>query len=77
MGMGTCVGIPETEVLTSAVVLEATTAELAAAVASVLESPATFEATAASSDAADWALAAAWEEPAAAVDTAAGVAAPM
>ena len=54
IGMGTCVGISETEVLTSAAVPEATP-ELAA-VARVLEPPATFEATAASSDAADWAL---------------------
>lgn len=54
MGMGRCVGIPEAVVLTSAVGFEATVTE-----AGVFESPATFEATAASSDAADWALAAA------------------
>lgn len=57
MGMGTCVGIPVTAVLTSATAFEATvTAAVAAGsapVASVLVSPATFEATAPSSDAAD------------------------
>lgn len=81
MGMGRCVGIPETVVLTSPAAVEATvTAAVAAGsvpVASVLESPATFEATAPSSDAADWALAVAWEATAAAVDAAAGVAATM
>ena len=70
--MGTCVGIPETVVLTSAAV-----AAGSVLVTSGFESPATFEATAASSDAADWALAAAWEASAAAVDAAAGVAATM
>ena len=54
MGMGRCVGTPETVVVTSAVGLEAAVTE-----AGVFESPATFEATAASSDAADWAWAAA------------------
>ena len=63
MGMGRCVGTPEPVVLTSAAVFEATVTE-----AGVFESPATFEATAPSSDAADWALA---------VDAAAGVTAAM
>lgn len=72
--MGRCVGIPERVELTSAAASEAT---VTAAVASVLESPATFEATAPSSDAADWALAAAWEASAAAFDPPAGVAAMM
>ena len=61
--------------LASATAFEATVAAEPAAVASVLASPATFEATAASSDAADWAFAAAWEASAAAVDAAVGVAA--
>ena len=56
-GMGRCVGIPETAVLASAAVFEAAvTAAVAielAVAASELESPATFEATAPSSDAAD------------------------
>ena len=63
MGMGRCVGIPATVVLTSAAAFEATVAAAGAAespsVATALGAPATFEATAASSDAADWALAAA------------------
>ena len=62
-GMGTWVGIPETLVLASAAEFEATvTAALppeSPSVPTVLGTPATFEATAASSDAADWALAAA------------------
>ena len=48
MGMGRCVGTPETVVLTSAAEFGATVTE-----ADAFESPATFEATAASSDAAD------------------------
>ncbi|CAF9935521.1 hypothetical protein IMSHALPRED_010256 [Imshaugia aleurites] len=62
-GMGTWVGIPETLVLASAAEFEATvTAALppeSPSAPTVLGTPATFEATAASSDAADWALAAA------------------
>ena len=57
MGTGRCVGIPATVVLTSAAAFEATVAaavaEGAAPVAAALEAPATFEATAPSSDAAD------------------------
>lgn len=57
MGMGRCVGIPATVVLTSAAAFEATVpaavAAAAAPVASVLPTPATFEATASSSAAAD------------------------
>lgn len=75
--------MPETTaVLTSAAALEAAATaavatEAAAPVASVLEFPATLEATAASSDAADWALLAAWDAPFAAGDAAAGVGATM
>ena len=54
MGMGRCVGIPETVVPTSVAVFDGTVTE-----AGAFEPPATFEATAASSEAADWALAAA------------------
>ena len=81
MGMGRWVGIPETVVLTSAALFEATvTAAVApelAPVASVLELPATFEATAASSDTADWVLEVAWEDSSVAVDAATGVSAMM
>ena len=63
-GMGRCVGIPETVELTSATAFEAAVAAAVAAAdpalaASVFALPATCDATAASSDAADWALAAA------------------
>ena len=79
MGTGTCVGIPELVVLITAAAVEATvTAALAvelAPVASGVESPATFEATAASSDAADMALTAAGEASAVVVDVAVGVSA--
>ena len=77
MGTGRWVGTPEAVEPTSAAVLEATvTAALAeepALVASVLESPATFEATAASCDAADMALRAGEEVTAAVVGVTAGV----
>ena len=80
MGMGRWVGIPETVVLASAALVEATVTAAVAAelapVASVLELPATFEATAAS-DTADWALEVASEDPAVAVGAATGVSAMM
>ena len=67
--------------LTSAALVEATVTAAVAVepgpVVTVLESPATFEATAASSDTADWALEAAWEDPAVALDTTTGVSAMM
>lgn len=57
MGTGRCVGIPATVVLISAAAFEATVtaavAEGPAPVAGGLEAPATLEATAPSSDAAD------------------------
>ena len=80
-GTGRCVGTPETVVPTSAIVSEATVLVALGVeptpVASVLESPATFEATAASCDAADMALRVAGEVSAAVVDGAAGVSATM
>ena len=79
MGIGTLVGIPETVLLTTAAVFEATVAAALgvepALVASVLESPATFEATAASCDAAEMELRAAEEASAAVADIEAGVSA--
>lgn len=79
MGTGRCVGIPELAVLISAAAVEATVMAASAVelvpVASGVEAPATFEATAASSDAADMALMAAGEASAVVVDVAVGVSA--
>ena len=81
MGIGRFVGIPETVLLITAAGFEATvTAALGvelALVASVLESPATFEDTAASCDAAEMELRAAGEVSAAVANVEAGVSAAM
>ena len=79
MGTGRFVGILETVLLTPAAVFETTVGAALGVeprlVASVLEFPATFEATAASCDAAEMELRAAGEVSAAVADVEAGVSA--
>ena len=79
MGTGRCVGIPELAVLISAAAVEATVMAASAVelvpVASGVEAPATFEATAASSDAADIEYIEAGEATPIIIDVAVGVSA--